>query len=259
MVLVGAMELERARLISVCGAGGKTSLIFSLAKEYVSLGEKVLITTTTKMAEIESRGRFPSIEAKGADEILDFVDSRFAGPGAIIAYSGLSANGEKLIGYPPEFVDSIARTGSFDRILVEADGSRGKPLKAPNNHEPVFPESSDTVIIVAGLNGVGQVLHEDNLFRADIWARLTGLQAGDKVTSHSVAQMLSLQEGMARGCPARARRIVFLNRADSQKNSCKAQKIMRALATLASDRSIHLVAGWLLPDPGIAVISSGQV
>ncbi len=259
MVLVEAMALEQARLISVCGAGGKTSLIFSLAREFVSAGEKVLITTTTKMAEIESRGRFLSVKATDVDEILNFAASNLTGSGAIIAYSRISAIKEKLIGYPPEIVESIAHMRLFDRILVEADGSRRKALKAPNNGEPVFPQSSDTVIMVVGLNGVGQMLHEDNLFRADIWAKRTGLKIGDKITGESVATMLAHKKGMARRCPAHARKIAFLNRADRPENIHKAQTILRVLAGIRRDHMIHPVAGWLLPEPGVAELTGSQV
>ncbi len=36
-------------------------------------------------------------------------------------------------------------------LLIEADGSRQKSLKAPAAHEPPIPEFTDTVIVVAGL------------------------------------------------------------------------------------------------------------
>ncbi|XNM60140.1 hypothetical protein ACLK1T_18490 [Escherichia coli] len=35
-------------------------------------------------------------------------------------------------------------------ILIEADGSRGMPLKAPDEHEPCIPKSSCCVIAVMG-------------------------------------------------------------------------------------------------------------
>ncbi len=41
-------------------------------------------------------------------------------------------------------------------LLVEADGSRGRPLKAHLPHEPVIPPHTDQVLLVAGLSGLGQ-------------------------------------------------------------------------------------------------------
>ena len=37
-------------------------------------------------------------------------------------------------------------------LLIEADGSRQRALKAPDVHEPVIPNFVDVVIVVAGLS-----------------------------------------------------------------------------------------------------------
>jgi len=252
-MLARALKLERARVISLCGAGGKTSLIFSLAREFLEAGEKVLITTTTKLANKECQGQFPVIQAAGAAEILNRANPASFPTDVTIACSGQSDCGEKLIGYPPEVIDAVFRAGFFDRILVEADGSRRKPLKAPNAHEPVFPGTNDAVVIVAGLNGIGQILCEENLFRADIWAGLSGLNVGDPVTPASVARMIGDPNGLARGCPEGVRRVAFLNRADSPETLRHAREILQILPGLTGGHPVHAAAGWLLPQPGIAL------
>ena len=43
-----------------------------------------------------------------------------------------------------------------DVVLVEADGSKCLPLKYPNAAEPVIPENTDEIIVVCGLNAIGQ-------------------------------------------------------------------------------------------------------
>jgi len=252
-MLARALKLDRARVISLCGAGGKTSLIFSLAREFLAAGEKVLITTTTKLAKKECQGQFPVIQAAGAGEIVNRANPALFPTDATIVYSGQSDSREKLIGYPPDVIDAVFRAGVFDRILVEADGSRRKPLKAPNAHEPVFPGSSDGVVIVVGLNGIGQILCEENLFRADIWAGRSGLNIGEPVTPVSVAGMIGDPNGLARGCPDGAMRAAFLNRADSPETLRHAREILRILPGLTGGHPVHAAAGWLLPQPGIAL------
>gem|GEM_PF-5985489 len=44
-----ALDLEGGGVVSLVGAGGKTSLMFRLAKEFSDAGESVLSTTTTKI------------------------------------------------------------------------------------------------------------------------------------------------------------------------------------------------------------------
>ncbi len=58
--------------------------------------------------------------------------------------------GGQVVGLGREALDAIHGAGLFDSILVEADGARGKPLKAPAPHEPVLPSRADCVVAVVG-------------------------------------------------------------------------------------------------------------
>ncbi len=51
-------------------------------------------------------------------------------------------------GFTPEAIDALVQRPECDVILIEADGSRGMPLKAPDEHEPCIPKSSCCVIAV---------------------------------------------------------------------------------------------------------------
>ncbi len=44
-----ALGIEKNDVVSIAGAGGKTSLMFRLAEEAKGLGFKVLVTTSTKI------------------------------------------------------------------------------------------------------------------------------------------------------------------------------------------------------------------
>ena len=50
-------------------------------------------------------------------------------------------------------------------LLIEADGSRQRPLKAPADMEPAIPEFIKTVVVVAGLPGLGKPLTEEFVHR----------------------------------------------------------------------------------------------
>jgi len=251
-MLTEALGLERARLVALCGAGGKTTLMFALAREWVLAGERVLVTTTTKIARDEAACPWPAFAATDAGEILEHarrLADQPAGHGALIAYSGFGGAGEKLTGFAPELIDRVDSAAHFDRILVEADGSARKPLKAPAAHEPVVPASSDAVIVVAGLNGLGQPLSADNLFRPEIWAQRTRLAPGSPITAESLASIALDPEGLTKGCPARALRVLFLNRADTPERHAAAARIVQLIAAASEPIFDCVVVGTLLPGP----------
>ena len=261
-MLIRALGLEQARLISLCGAGGKTTLMFSLAREFVAAGERVLVTTTTKIARDEAEGRL-SFAATSAEQVLRNACQLLpeSGPeraGLVIAYSEVSTDGCKLIGFAPELVDELAQAGRFDRILVEADGSARKPLKAPAAHEPVIPSATHAIIIVAGINGLGQPLSEDSLFRANIWSRLSGLALGAPVNAESLARNVIHPDGLARGGPAKAHTTLFLNQADTPERRAEATRVAGFLATAPTNTVERVVIGCLLPQPNIVGIVSFQ-
>jgi probable selenium-dependent hydroxylase accessory protein YqeC len=257
-MLIRSLGLEQARLIALCGAGGKTTLMFALAREFTAAGERVLVTTTTKLAHDEAQGRL-SFAATGAEQLLTHARRLLPenGPqraGEVIAYSAVSEDGCKLIGFAPELVDALAQSGRFDRILVEADGSARKPLKAPAAHEPVIPAATQALIIVAGTSGFGQLLGEDKVFRAHIWSSLSGLALGVPVSAASLARTLLHPDGLARGCPAGARAILFLNQADTPERRAEASRVAGFLAAAAANPIERAVIACLLPQPDVAEI-----
>ena len=131
-------------LISVVGAGGKTTIIETLAEELSQIGYRVVITTTTHMRRPDK-------------EFYCFSDIPELNPGDII-YLGRACEENKIT--VPEDLSFSALRKKADVILVEADGSKRKPLKVPAEHEPVIPVETDLVIGVLGIQSVGKTIGE---------------------------------------------------------------------------------------------------
>lgn len=233
-MLSAALGLEDARLISLCGAGGKTTLMFALAREFVARGERVLVTTTTRIARAEA-----AAAESGAR-------------GAVLLFFGATPDSRKLTGIGPDRVNALKHSGEFDRILVEADGSAGRPLKAAAPHEPVIPSATDALITVAGLNGLGLPLQEANVFRAEVWAELTGTRLGSRVTPEAIACMARLPGGFFKGSPPSAQRILFLNRADTPERLKAAMQVVGFLGSSRDHPPERVALGCLLPIPRVA-------
>ncbi|HHH7527827.1 TPA: selenium cofactor biosynthesis protein YqeC, partial [Escherichia coli] len=140
---------KRPTVISVVGAGGKTSLLFWLAELLQASGRRVLITTTTHMFMPTSH--WPVVFCRDPAML---PHASLTSPISFCFHSW-KANQGKVQGFTPEAIDALVQRPECDVILIEADGSRGMPLKAPDEHEPCIPKSSCCVIAVMGGHTLG--------------------------------------------------------------------------------------------------------
>lgn len=260
LTLAGALGIGQARVISVCGAGGKTSLIFALAHAFAEAGERVLVTTTTKLARKEAEGPLPWCHAANAREVLAWAESRFAeaggAPPPLVAVSGPDASGEKCVGFGPEVIDEIADARLFTRLLIEADGSRKCPLKTSAPHEPVIASRTDATIFVVGLNGIGEPLDEAHVFRPALWSERTGQTVGEAVTAEAVAAILAHEMARIRGRAESESTAVFLNQAEGPAREEAARRIAEALGSADPPGLGRIVTGSLRPSPRIVHVVS---
>ena len=209
-----ALLLTGGGVISLVGAGGKTSLMFRLARELSDGGETVLTTTTTKIMRPDSRQSPAVILSASSVELIE-KSRKYLTKNYHITAAYKEKDEGKLVGFLPEVIDEINRTSVFRWIIVEADGASRMPLKAPAEHEPVIPRSTRWVIGVAGLDAVGQPLAVPHVFRPDRYARICGIPLGDPVTESSVAHVLAAERGIMKGRPPHAAALAFLNKADT--------------------------------------------
>ena len=215
------------------GAGGKTTLMFRIARELAEAGESVLTTTTTKILSPTPEQSPQLILAASAPELLERARPLLIEQRHLTAASGYSDDGGKLTGFVPETVEVVWRSGLFQWIAVEADGAAGRSLKAPAPHEPVIPTSSGWIVAVVGLDVVGMPLDEQWVFRTHVYSRITGLPRGRPVTGDSIAAALLHQDGIMRGSPSSARRYVYLNKADDPQRVKSGRRLAAALSARA--------------------------
>jgi len=179
------LTLPEHAVISVVGAGGKTSLISAWARELAAAGKSVIITTTTHMFRPE-RMEEDGIKVIAADNPEK--------PGKLTA--------------PPEDVLSRLREEA-DVVLIEADGSRRMPLKWPAAHEPVIPDFTDITVCVAGLSAIGRPV-TDTVYRAD---EMPETLMRDIVDFNLVHALVSSVNGGRKGVRGEFR--VFMNQVDN--------------------------------------------
>jgi len=206
-----ALNLPGHGLLAIVGAGGKTTAMYRLAAELAGRGLRVACTTTTRIFPPKPH-QASLILAENNERLLhECRDAASPGLPVCLAWA---VDGGKLMGLAPDFIHNLADAGIFDWILVEADGARCLPLKAPATHEPVIPARSTHVLAVAGLTAIGGPLDEKHVCRSTRFAELGGLAPGARVTPASVARVCAHPEGMFKGAPDDAVRLLWLNQAD---------------------------------------------
>jgi len=239
-----ALKLDESGMVSFVGAGGKTSLMFSMARELSIAGESVLTTTTTKI-RMPSKDQSPHvILSDSVDEVLDKSRDLLKKNLHISAASKrIDPHLGKLKGFDPKIIDEISKAGVFRWILVEADGAAQKPLKAPASHEPVIPNSSSLLIGIIGLKCIGKPLNERWVFRQKHFAKITGLKPEEPVTEGSVAVALMDKNGIMKNCPPHAKKVVFLNMADNKMLVKSGRKIAHILCQSGVEGLKRVVIG----------------
>jgi|WetSurSiteA1Bulk_404760.scaffolds.fasta_scaffold04658_4 molybdenum cofactor cytidylyltransferase len=242
--LAKALRVKPGDVVSFVGGGGKTSAMFRLASELSSAGLRVLTTTTTHISEEQARIAPVSI---GLFE-LDLLKSRLDRFGHCLLIGPPDGKG-RVLGAPPELICTLHAQPGVDIILVEADGSRSRPFKAPGAHEPVVPESTTTLVPIAGLNAVGQILDEAHAHRSEIIALLAEQPLGTPITTAIIARILSHPLGGAKALPAGARLVPLLNKADTEEDLASGRKVASQL--LAYDAVDTVVLSSLIQDPPV--------
>ena len=222
------LDPEVPQLISLVGGGGKTTTMFALAQALKSLQKRVLVTTTTNIL-------YPGTEVCDriiVDEtpaIAIFRDVR-AGTVTVLGRKLVSGCDEtKLVGIEKEFVEQLFQEPLFDHILVEADGSRQKPIKAPASYEPVIPESATLTIGVIGLDALGKPISEEHVHRLELFCRVVNRRPGDLLDAAAVVELIVSSRGLFQGVPAGCPAYVLLNKADDEPRRAYGEEIRRRL------------------------------
>ena len=190
-------------LTAVAGSGGKSSFIHALAEE---LSGRIIIATSTHIYPFDAIPLYTGDDITILKEMLN--DSG-------LIQTGTLCNDGKLT-VPSISFDALKEI--CDYLLVEADGSRGLPLKVHKNSEPVIPECTDSVIVVFGLSGIGMPIR-DSVHRSELLMDYFGLKEADTVSPGTLAVMFT-EEYMKGIFGKHPRKIsLFFNQNDIEKDS----------------------------------------
>ena len=98
-------------------------------------------------------------------------------------------------------------------FLCEADGAKMKSLKAYADYEPVIPETTDLVLILFGLKGLGLPLTEENVHRSEVFSQWTGLELNETIEFEHLCRTLD-SGAFLKDIPPTARVAAVFNQAN---------------------------------------------
>jgi probable selenium-dependent hydroxylase accessory protein YqeC len=230
-----ALTLGQHEVVAFVGAGGKTTAMFRLARELRAAGKTVITTTTTKILVPDAGTDLSVVVEPSRPDLLAAVATALSRRRIPVVAAAATPDG-KLVGIPPEWVADLAALSPVTHVLVEADGAARRPFKAPREGEPVIPHAATVIVVVVGVDAIGQplsaVAHRPEQVRA-----LTGLGADDLLDARSIAHVLVDPAGGAKGAPPHARIVYLLNKADDHVRVKRA----RVLATELRHRGAQRV------------------
>jgi probable selenium-dependent hydroxylase accessory protein YqeC len=216
-----AIGLKAGMMAAAVGGGGKTSILNALGDECCAAGIHPVIHTTTThffapeeeattllgsserlVALIAERvGAWPHHLALARKRASRLSSKRFPGRDRM-KLKGFEAN---------EIAPFRDKSGV---VLIEADGSRGLPIKAPGPHEPVLPPGVDIVLGIVGLDALGSPIDEEHVFRPERLSALCDLPIGAHVDATAIARLAAHTEGLFKNAPSGAWKYLILNKSD---------------------------------------------
>ena len=192
----------RPGVTALAGGGGKTTMMYTLARGLMASGT-VICTTTTRI--------FPPAHLPALDRVDQGVMARLR-----CVCVGTPAPEGKLAA-PAQPIAELAALADY--VLAEADGSRGLPVKAHQPHEPVIPAGTGQTVVLLGASAFGRPARE-TVHRLETFCQLTGMSPDAAITPEAAAALLR-SEGLGDK--------IFVNQAETRSALDAARKLAALL------------------------------
>lgn len=216
MELNKLLNLNNGDLVSIVGAGGKTSLMFTLAEE-LKRDNKLLVTTTTKIF-VPGKEQYDFM-AIGPE---NFQNIGFSNKNGIYVYGKSINEEEKIVGISIDMLND--QLSYFDYILVEADGSKGKPIKGWNITEPVISSKTVKTIGVLSIESIGKEINENNIHRVREFLNITNAVEDGIISIDNVISIIFHAGGLFKDSVGE--RILFINKVETNEQMILAEELM---------------------------------
>ncbi len=213
-LLCDLLDLPAHALITIVGAGGKTTTMYSLASELAQRGKRVITTTTTQIFYPQQGETDTLIVAAETPILLKKIDAAWK-QFKRITVTGVPIRIDKLGGLQPEQPYELLIKSGADTVIVEADGARHLMIKAPAEHEPVIPPQTNVALLLMSAGAINQPLSARIAHRPEQIARVTGISQGDRLSPGVIATLMTSEQGALKHIPETAAAYLLITHASS--------------------------------------------
>jgi probable selenium-dependent hydroxylase accessory protein YqeC len=220
-----ALGISSGDVAAFVGAGGKSSAILMVAGELSEAGMTVLAAPTTKMLVNEAERIGPLVTSEDEGELRARVEEALSGGATGVVVGGGLLSKNRVGGVAPGAISSLVSL--VDVVLVEADGSRRRPIKGTAAYEPALPEAATLVVAVANIGAFGLPVDEEHVHRPELFSELTGIGSGQSITAGAFARALA--EGSLANVPGGARAAALITGVRPGKSMADAAVVTREL------------------------------
>jgi probable selenium-dependent hydroxylase accessory protein YqeC len=161
------------RMATFVGAGGKSSGMRADAGVLSRRGLRVRITTTTRIG-VEEFSSLPVAFVRSESDLLDSLASETA---VEVISAGILGAQQKHMGVEPSLLGRVSLPDDLV-LLVEGDGARRMPVKAPRAHEPVIPDGSAAVFALMGAAAFGEPVDSRSCCNPEGVLAVLGVRSG---------------------------------------------------------------------------------
>jgi probable selenium-dependent hydroxylase accessory protein YqeC len=197
------IDLPEHPLISIVGAGGKTTTMYTLARELAQKGKRVVTTTTTQIFTPAPDETEKLIIEAETTMLFNKVKAAWEHHRRITVATGIDNRG-KLMSLQPDIPSMLMQEGGADVVIIEADGARHRLIKAPADYEPVVPSETNLALLLMSAEAINQLLSEEIAHRPERIASVTGIHMGAMLTPGVIARLITSEQGSLKGIPETA-------------------------------------------------------
>lgn len=221
--LVDALRVDPSTCTAFVGAGGKTTALFQLARQ---MKPPVIVTSTSHLGAWQLGLADQHIMT---DTVAPLEELEHGLRGITLVTGGMKGDRSRPVN--DHVLDWLYQFCGDHAIplLLEADGSRQKPLKAWADHEPPIPSFVNQVVQVVGISGLGKPLSNNFVHRPEIFSLISRLDVGAPISADALIRVLSHPEGGLKNFPRHARRVALINQADTQHLQSMANHMVQPL------------------------------
>lgn len=211
------MDMLHPFAVSFVGAGGKTTSIQRILQESAEKQRYMVAATTTHVQFFQTKNVLLEESIEKLHELL----KKYYG-----VWVGNVVSSEKIGAVSDLFLQKIMDENI--PLLIEADGAKRMPCKAPKEGEPVIWSGSTCVVNVYGMDAIGKKI-EEICFRKNQVETILQKTGADRLEESDLVKLALSENAGRKGIEEKEYQII-LNKADAKKQRNQAADIAKELA-----------------------------